>query len=53
MTESAGLKAKIEGLIIAEQDQRIPTRNYPANIKKNGPNTIYELCEQKIESINH
>ena len=51
--KNAGLKAEIEGLIIAAQDQYIPTRNYWAKMIKNESNQICRLSEQETESIDH
>ena len=49
----AGLKAETEGIIMAAQDQGLHTRNYQANIVKNGTDSKCRLCEDKIETIDH
>ena len=45
--------AVTKGLMIAAQDQSLPTRNYLTNIIKNGLIPICRSCEQKTESIDH
>ena len=47
--KTAGLKAEIEGFIMAAQDQNVPTRNYQARIMWNESNLICRLYKQKIE----
>jgi len=49
----AGLKAETEGFIMAAQDQSLYTRNYQANIIKNGTDPKCRLCDDKIETIDH
>ena len=49
----AGLKAKTEGFIMAAQDQSLYTRNYQANVNKNGTDPNCRLFEAKIETIDH
>ena len=50
---SSGLKGETEGFIMAAQDQSLNTRNYQANIIKNGINPMCRLCEDKVETIDH
>lgn len=50
---SAGLKAETEGFIIAAQDQSLFTRNYQANILKNGADPTCRFCDQFTETIDH
>ena len=38
---------------MAAQDQSLNTRNYQANIIKNGINPMCRLCEDKVETIDH
>ena len=49
----AGLKAETKGFIMAAQDQSLFTRNYQANMIKNGTDTRCRLCEDKLETIDH
>ena len=49
----AGLKAETEGFIMAAQDQSLFTRNYQANIIRNGTDPRCRLCEDKVETIVH
>ena len=50
---SAGLKAETEGFITAAQDQTLFTRNYQANILKNGASPKYRFCDKFDETIDH
>ena len=50
---SSGLKAETEGFIMAAQDQSLKTRNYQANIQKNGANPKCRLCDVSLETIDH
>ena len=49
----AGLKAETEGFIMGAQDQSLFTRNYQANIIRDGTDPICRLCEDKVETIDH
>ena len=49
----SGLKAETEGFIMAAQDQSLHTRNYQANVIKNGTDPRCRLCEDKVETIDH
>ena len=50
----SGLKATdTEGFIMAAQDQSLYTRNYQANMIKNGTDPRCRLCEDKVEKIDH
>ena len=49
----AGLKAETECIIMAAQYQSLYTRNYEANIIKNGTDPNCRLYENKIETIDH
>ena len=51
--KSAGLKGETEGLIIAAQDQSLPTRNYQANITKTIENDLCRTCKEQKETIDH
>ena len=48
---SSGLKSETEGFIIATQDQKLPTRNFQANIFKNGTDPKYRVCGKHTETI--
>ena len=50
---SSGLKAETEGFIIAAQDQSLFTRNFQANILKNGADPSCRLCDKSCETIDH
>ena len=50
---SAGLKAETEGFILAAQDQCLFTRNYQANILKNGADPKCRFCDTAVETIDH
>ena len=50
---SAGLKAETEGFILAAQDQCLLTRNYQANILKNGADPKCRFCDESVETIDH
>lgn len=49
----AGLRAETEGFIMAAQDQSLPTRNYEANIIKNGTKPNCRLCDKFAETVDH
>ncbi|XP_063585357.1 uncharacterized protein LOC134762740 [Penaeus indicus] len=50
---SSGLKAETESFILAAQDQSLFTRNYQANILKNGTNEKCRFCDTHKETIDH
>ena len=50
---SSGLKAETEGFILAAQDQSLSTRNYQANILKNGTNPNCRFCSKHVETVDH
>eukprot|EP00795_Rhopilema_esculentum_P000152 gene152-9769_t len=50
---SAGLKAATEGFLLAAQDQTLSTRNYQANILKNGADPKCRYCNEQCETIDH
>ena len=50
---SSGLKAETEGFILAAQDQSLFTRNYQANILKNGADPKCRFCNSHVETIDH
>ena len=50
---SSGLKAESEGLILAAQDQSLMTRNFEANVLKNGANPSCRLCDKAVETVDH
>ena len=50
---SSGLKAEIEGFILAAQDQCLPTRNYQVKLIKNGADPRCRICTQYDETIDH
>ena len=50
---SSGLKGETEGFILAAQDQSLFTRNYQANILRNGFDPKCRFCEDKVETIDH
>ena len=50
---SSGLKAETEGFILAAQDQSLSTRNYQANVLKNGADPKCRFCDQYTETIDH
>ena len=47
----AGLKAETEGFIIAAQDQSLFTRNFQAEILRNGVNPNCRFCDKHKETI--
>lgn len=49
----AGLKAETEGFITAAQDQSLFTRNYQANVLKNGADPKCRFCDKFVETIDH
>ena len=51
--QSSGLKGETEGLIMAAQDQSLPTRNYQTNITKQQTDDMCRLCKSKKETIDH
>ena len=50
---SSGLKGETEGFILAAQDQCLPTRNYHANVLKNGANPNCRICDKSLETVDH
>ena len=50
---SAGLKAETEGLIIAAQDQSLPTKSYFARIVKDGTSPLCRICHKHEETVDH
>ena len=50
---SSGLKAESEGFILAAQDQSLLTRNYQANVMKNGADPKCRFCNDMIETVDH
>jgi len=51
--KSSGLKPETEGLIIAAQDQCLPTRSYKHRILKDGTNPNCRLCGKFEETTEH
>ena len=51
--KSAKLKGETEGLIVAAQDQSLPTGNYQANIIKTDQTQHVHCANEKIKSIDH
>ena len=51
--KTSGMKGETEGLILAAQDQSLPTRNYQTNITKELGNDLCRLCKAKPETIDH
>ena len=51
--KSSGLKPETEGLIIAAQDQCLPTRSYRFRIIKDGTNPMCRLCGKFEKTIEH
>ena len=51
--QGTGLKAETEGFIIAAQDQSLPTRNYKANIVKDGSDPSCRICGKFPETVDH
>lgn len=50
---STGLKAETEGLIIADQDQNLPTKSYFARIVKDGSSPLCKICHKHEETVDH
>ena len=50
---SSDLKSETEGLIITAQDQSRPTKNFQANILKNGADPKCRACDKHTETIDH
>ena len=50
---STGLKAETEGLIIAAQDQSLPTKSYFARIVKDGSSPLCRICHKYEETVDH
>ena len=50
---SSGLKGETEGFILAAQDQCLLTRNYQANVLKNGANPNCRICDKALETVDH
>ena len=51
--KSGGLKSKMEGFIIAAQDQAIKTNYYRSNIINNSTDAMCRICGQFQETIDH
>ena len=51
--KSSGLKAELEGFIIAAQDQSLATRSYHASIIKDGTSPLCRMCNKYDETIDH
>ena len=49
----SGLKAETEGFILAAQDQSLFTRNYQANMLRNGASDKCRFCDNYIEAVDH
>ena len=47
------LKKDTEGLLMAAQDQALPTRNYKVNIMKEGGTVKCRMCGERDETIMH
>ena len=50
---SSGLKAETEGFIFAVQDQSLVTKNFQANIIRNGTDPKCRFCGEKDERIDY
>ena len=50
---SSGLKAATEGFIMAAQDQSLWTRNFQANVIRNGTSPNCRLCDKFNKTIDH
>ena len=50
---SSGLKAETGGFIFAAQDQSLITKNFQANIIRNGTDLKCRFCGEKVETIDH
>ena len=50
---STGLKAETERLIIAVQDQSLPTKSYFARIVKDGTSPLCRICHKHKETVDH
>ena len=50
---SSGLKAETEGFIFAAQDQSLVTKNFQANIIRNGTDSKFRFYGEKVETIDH
>lgn len=51
--KSTGLKVETEGLILAAQDQTLPTRVYHHHIIKDGTDPLCCICNKSQETIDH
>lgn len=51
--KGAGLKAKTEGLLVAAQDQALPTRYYENKIIRKDVNIKCRICGEYDETIDH
>ena len=51
--KSAGLKPETEGLILAAQDQCLPTNNYKTYISKVSTDDRCRICKNSKETIDH
>ena len=47
------LKAETEGFILAAQDQSLFTKNYQANILRNGASNKCSFCDNYTETVDH
>ena len=50
---STGLKAETEGLIIAAQDQNLPTKSYFARIVKDGTSPLCRIYHKQEQTVDH
>ena len=50
---STGLKAETGGMIIAVQDQSLPTKSYFERIVKNGTSPLCRICHNHEETVDH
>ena len=50
---SAGLRAETEGFFVAAQDQSLFTRNFQANILRNGADPRCRFCNTSTETTDH
>ena len=51
--KSCGLKAETKGLIIAAQDQTLPTKAYHHHIIKDGKDPQSRICNKYQETVDH
>ena len=50
---SSGLNSETEGFLLTAQDQSLFTRNYQANIIKNGMDAKCRFCDNFTETVDH